>query len=225
SGGAQYNSDDNAQYFDRYANDEIEDQDGIGGDDLSEERDEDEDEDEDDDDFNDADDYDCGPRPDARKRTASQAYSTSQQLPNKRSTTWSHAAQQPDKAKRTPIPRVLYKAAKSFRLNSESVKKLEDEIVTRIELYIKANPASVSDHFKMLFDDGEVRRAEIAPAVKQILSRLRGACGDRIHESMGIDQGTTKMSLLALWQKLCNGYEVPFTKQRALRICLMRVVA
>ncbi|CAD6983889.1 unnamed protein product, partial [Tilletia controversa] len=61
------NSDDNAQYFDRYANDEIEDQDGIGGDDLSEERDEDED----DDDFNDADDYNSGPRPDARKRTAS----------------------------------------------------------------------------------------------------------------------------------------------------------
>ncbi|CAD6914926.1 unnamed protein product [Tilletia controversa] len=130
SGGAQYNSDDNAQYFDRYANDEIEDRDGIGGDDLSEERDEDQD----DDDFNDADDYNCGARPDARKRTASQAYSTNQQLPNKRSTTGSHAAQQPDKAKRTLIPRVLYKAAKSFRLNSESVKKLEDEIVTRIEI-------------------------------------------------------------------------------------------
>ncbi|CAD6923578.1 unnamed protein product, partial [Tilletia controversa] len=129
-GGAQYNSDDNAQYFDRYANDEIEDRDGIGGDDLSEERDEDQD----DDDFNDADDYNCGARPDARKRTASQAYSTNQQLPNKRSTTGSHAAQQPDKAKRTLIPRVLYKAAKSFRLNSESVKKLEDEIVTRIEI-------------------------------------------------------------------------------------------
>ncbi|KAE8188690.1 hypothetical protein CF328_g6522 [Tilletia controversa] len=91
--------------------------------------------------------------------------------------------------------------------------------------FLKANPRAVSDDFKEHFDNAEVRRKEVQPAVRAIITRLRGACGDRIHASMGIDSGTKKMTLYELWSYLCKGYGVPFTKQRAYRIALMRFVA
>ncbi|CAD6963191.1 unnamed protein product [Tilletia laevis] len=80
----------------------------------------------------------------------------------------------------------------------------------RVMAFLKANPRAVSDDFKEHFDNAEVRRKEVQPA---------------IHASMGIDSGTKKMTLYELWSYLCKGYGVPFTKQRAYRIALMRFVA
>ncbi|CAD6892271.1 unnamed protein product [Tilletia caries] len=52
-------------------------------------------------------------------------------------------------------------------------------LFNKVMAYLKSNALLVSENFKHQFDDLEVRRAEINPAVKSILSRLRGACGDR----------------------------------------------
>ncbi|CAD6944978.1 unnamed protein product [Tilletia controversa] len=52
-------------------------------------------------------------------------------------------------------------------------------LFNKVIAYLKSDALLVSENFKHQFDDLEVRRAEINPAVKSILSRLRGACGDR----------------------------------------------
>ncbi|KAE8235298.1 hypothetical protein A4X03_0g9831 [Tilletia caries] len=98
-------------------------------------------------------------------------------------------------------------------------------LFNKVMAYLKSNALLVSENFKHQFDDLEVRRAEINPAVKSILSRLRGACGDRIHESMGIDTGTKKEALPLLWLRLCKGYDVPFTTKRAYRVAVLRWIA
>ncbi|CAD6893777.1 unnamed protein product [Tilletia caries] len=137
------------------------------------------------------------------------------------------------KARGVRIPPILYKAATLYKLSRASVKIFEEEVVSRMEgplfnkviAYLKSDALLVSENFKHQFDDLEVRRAEINPAVKSILSRLRGACGDRIHESMGIDTGTKKEALPLLWLRLCKGYDVPFTTKRAYRVAVLRWIA
>ncbi|CAD6959711.1 unnamed protein product [Tilletia controversa] len=83
-------------------------------------------------------------------------------------------------------------------------------LFNKVMAYLKSNALLVSENFKHQFDDLEVRRAEINPA---------------IHESMGIDTGTKKEALPLLWLRLCKGYDVPFTTKRAYRVAVLRWIA
>ncbi|KAK0558200.1 hypothetical protein OC844_005338 [Tilletia horrida] len=79
-----------------------------------------------------------------------------------------------------------------------------------MQKFIKANPLQVSDHFKKLMEDATVRDKIVAPA---------------IHKSLGVDENSTKLNLHRLWKWLCEGYDVPFTKARAMRLVQLRRIA
>ncbi|KAL9936413.1 hypothetical protein V8E36_004481 [Tilletia maclaganii] len=100
-------------------------------------------------------------------------------------------------------------------------------IFDRTMKYLKACPESVGSHFQTLLDDREVYHDEIKPKVRELLNRLRDMCATRIHKSMGLDAETKgrEMDGQKLWNHVCSGYGVPFTKKRAMRLIHIRSIA
>ncbi|CAD6940687.1 unnamed protein product, partial [Tilletia controversa] len=94
----------------------------------------------------------------------------------------------------------------------------DSSIATRTMKFLKANPHQVGQHFKELVEDPETCDCHVEPKVKQLLNRMRDMCATRVHKSMGVDDDTEVQSGDELWDTICKGYKVPFTKKRAMRL-------